>query len=568
MHIDGVLVVLKVFGGLGLFLLGMKHLSEGLQAMAGSKLRTLVATATTNRFAGVCTGSFVTAIIQSSSIVTAMVVGFVSTSLMTLPQAINVIIGANIGTTATAWIIAVIPSAEKLGLGMIAVASVAYLFAKRERIRTLGLTFLGLGLIFFGLYMMKAGMKPISKEEAVISWFAIFQADSALGLLKCIGLSAAFTALIQSSSATTAITMSLAGTGVIGFDTAAASVLGMNIGTTLTAWLASLGGTTEAKRAALAHTLFNIIGVALIAPFFLPLIIPMMKSLFPSITEAVLDEATGTKSFPYVATPMAYLHTGFNIVNTLLFIPFVNQFAKLIRHMVPDAPVKEIPRLTVLDNRVIATPVLAVEQAAREVIFMGESNIDLLDTYRKLLLTGEPDEELEQHIFHREDILDNIQREITDFLGQIMTGRLQQNVASRARILLRVTDEFESISDEVASLLKMLLRMRKNKLVISERGLQELLNVHDQVTTFCKCIDEAINCDLAEAPNHLIHIGSTSANISALIKKTRESQMERFEGRSANALKIVSCMDMLSAYTRIKENLLNIGETISGEKTS
>ena len=567
MHIDGVLVVLKVFGGLGLFLLGMKQLSEGLQAMAGSKLRTLVATATTNRFAGVCTGSFVTAIIQSSSIVTAMVVGFVSTSLMTLPQAINVIIGANIGTTATAWIIAVIPSAEKLGLGMIAVSSVAYLFAKRERIRTLGLTFLGLGLIFFGLYMMKAGMKPISKDEAIISWFAIFHADSALGLLKCIGLSAAFTALIQSSSATTAITMSLATTGVIGFDTAAASVLGMNIGTTLTAWLASLGGTTEAKRAALAHTLFNIIGVALIAPFFLPLILPMMKSLFPSIAETVLDEVTGTKSFPYVATPMAYLHTGFNIVNTLLFIPFVNQFAKLIRHMVPDAPVKEIPRLTVLDNRVIATPVLAVEQAAKEVIFMGESNIDLLDTYRKLL-SGESDEELEQHIFHREDILDNIQREITDFLSQVMTGRLQQDVARRARVLLRVTDEFESISDEVASLLKMLLRMRKHKLIISEHEQQELLHVHDQVTTFCKCIDEAINYDLSEAPNHLIHIGSTSANISALIKKIRESQMERLEYQSANAMKIVSCMDMLSAYTRIKENLLNIGETISGEKTS
>ncbi|MDA3925109.1 MAG: Na/Pi cotransporter family protein [Kiritimatiellae bacterium] len=567
MTIDAVLVILKVSGGLGLFLLGMKHLSEGLQAIAGNKLRKLVATATTNRFAGVCTGSFVTAIVQSSSIVTAMVVGFVSTNLMTLSQAINVIIGANIGTTATAWLIAIIPSAEKLGLGMIAVSAMAHLFAKRERIRTLGLTFLGLGFIFFGLYMMKSGMKPISKDEAVIGWFAIFQATSAWGLIKCITLCAVFTAVIQSSSATTAITMTLAGTGVIGFDTAAASVLGMNIGTTLTAWLASLGGTTEAKRAALAHTLFNIIGVALITPFFLPLIIPMMNGLFPSITKAVIDPANGSTSYPYVAAPMAYLHTGFNLLNTLLFIPFVNQFANLIRKLVPDAPVKEIPRLTILDDRVIATPVLALEQAAKEVTFMGESNIDLLDTYRKLL-EGAIDEEMEQHIFHREDILDNIQREITDFLGHVMTGHLQQDIASRARVLLRVTDEFESISDEVASLLKMLLRMRRNKLDISDKGRAELLAVHDQITLFCKCIDDAINCDISEAPSHLIHIGSQSANIKALIQETRNTQMTRLETKSANAMKIVSCMDMLSAYTRIRENLLNIGETISGEKKS
>ena len=559
-HIDGVLVILKVFGGLGLFLLGMKQLSEGLQAIAGSRLRKLVASATSNRFAGVGTGAFVTSIIQSSSIVTAMVVGFVSTSLMTLPQAINVIIGANIGTTATAWIIAILPSAEKLGLGLIAISAMAYLFAKRERIRNTGLVFLALGLIFFGLYTMKMGMKPIAKDDAIRAYFAALEARHFLGLIKCITVSAVFTAIIQSSSATTAITMGLAATGVISFDTAAASVLGMNIGTTLTAWLASLGGTTEARRAAMAHTMFNILGVLLILPFFLKWIIPGMESL---LVKAV--DADGTEKFSNIQTVIAYLHTGFNITNTLIFIPFVNQFAALIRRIVPAAPVAEIPRLTVLDDRVIATPVLAVEQAAREVIFMGESNIDLLDTYRKLL-EGAVDEELEQHIFHREDILDNVQREITDFLGQVMTGRLPQEVASKARVLLRVTDEFESISDEVAALLKMMLRMRKSKLVISEQGRNELLAVHDQITTFCKSIDEAINCDLSEAPNRLIHIGSESANIKALIKKTREEQMKRLEDQSVDAMKIVTCMDMLSAYTRIRENLLNIGETISGEK--
>ncbi len=562
MQIDGVLVILKVFGGLGLFLLGMKHLSEGLQAIAEKKLRNLIASATKNRLTGVGMGSFVTAIIQSSSIVTAMVVGFVSTSLMTLPQAISVIIGANIGTTATAWIIAILPSVERLGLGLIAVSSLVYLFSKRERMKNTGLVFLALGLIFFGLYTMKTGMKPIALDETIKAYFVALDPHNFIGVLKCIAISAVFTALIQSSSATTALTMGLASTGVINFETAAAAVLGMNIGTTLTSWFASLSGTTEARRAAMAHIMFNVIGVLLILPFFLGWIIPGMRKLV--VTSISAD---GAIEFTNIKTVIAYLHTGFNVVNMLVFMPFIYQFARLIRRMVPAAPVKEIPRLTVLDNRIIATPILAIEQATKEVMFMGKSNIDLLDTFRKLL-KGEIDEELEHHIFHREEILDNIQREITTFLGQIMTGRLPREAASRARVLLRVTDEFESISDEVASLLNMLKRIRKHKLVISEDGLEELLQVHDQITAFCKYIDEATNCDLSESPNRLIHIGSESANIHDLIKKIRKLQMKRLEDKSANAMKIVVCMDMLSAYSRIKENLLNVGETINGEKTA
>ncbi len=561
MHIDGVLVLLKVFGGLGLFLLGMKQLSEGLQAIAGNRLRKLVANATTNRFAGVCTGTFVTSIVQSSSIVTAMVVGFVSTSLMTLPQAINVIIGANIGTTATAWIIAILPSAEKLGLGLIAVSAMVYLFSKRERMRNLGLVFLALGLIFFGLNIMKDGMRPIAKDDAIKAFFVALESKSILGMVKCIVVSALFTALIQSSSATTAITMGLATTGVIGFDIAAASVLGMNIGTTFTAWMASLGGTTEARRAAMAHTLFNILGVLLILPFFLRWIVPGMESLLRTATNAA-----GQVECTNIDKVIAYLHTGFNVANTLIFLPFVHQFAALIRRIVPEAPIEEIPRLTILDVRVIETPVLAVEQAAKEVVFMGASNIDLLDTFRKLL-AGHSDEDLERHIFHREDILDTIQREITDFLGQVMTGHLQQEVAIRARMLLRVTDELESISDDVASLLKMLLRMRKNNLIMSDEGRAELLSVHDRIGEFCRCINDAIHCEPERVANHLIHMGTDSEAIKSLIREIREAQIRRLESNTAEPMKIVAYMDMLSAYSRIRDNLLNIGQTVSGGKT-
>jgi len=553
------LVVLMVFGGLGLFLLGMKQLSEGLQALAGNRLRKLVATATTNRLAGVCTGTFVTSIVQSSSIVTAMVVGFVSTSLMTLPQAINVIIGANIGTTATAWLIAILPSAEKLGLGLIGISTLVYLFAGKERIKNIGLVFLALGLIFYGLYTMKLGMEPIAKDDAIKGYFAALHAHDFAGLLKCIFVSTVFTALIQSSSATTAITMGLASTGVIGFDTAAASVLGMNIGTTLTGWLASLGGTTNARRAALAHTLFNIFGVMLVLPFFLKWIVPNLETLLKSVVDS-----DGNQKFSNINTVIAYLHTGFNVANTLIFIPFVYGFAAFIRRLIPDSPIKEIPRLTILDERVIATPVLAVEQAAREVIFMCESNIGLLATFRKLL-TGEVDEELERHIFHREDILDNIQREITDFLGKVMTGHLQSEVATRARTLLRVTDELESISDDVASLLKTLLRLRRNNFTISENGKRDILAVHDQISEFCKYMEAALSCEPNQAADHLLHMNADSSKIKSLIKRVRDGQIKRLEDNCVAPMKTVAYMDMLSAYTRIRGHLLNIGEAVGSK---
>jgi len=556
-------ILLKVAGGLGIFLLGMQHLSDGLQAVSGNRLRKMVAAATTNRFAGVATGVAATIVVQSSSIITVIVVGLVSTSLMTLTQAINVIIGSNIGTTATAWLIALVPCVGRMGLGIIAVSSAFYLFASKEKVRNIGLAFLGFGLIFFGLDLMQEGMKPIATHEEIKQWFAMLHADSLSGLVKCTIASSLLTAVIQSSAATTAISMTLAQQGIISFETAAASVLGMNIGTTATAWLASMGATTEAKRAALAHTLFNLIGVAIITPFFLPFIIPKIKMLFPLIAEPAI--INGAPCYPHVSAPMAYIHTGFNLINTCIFLPFVTYFARLVGFLIPAKPGKEVPRLTVLDPRMISTPVIAVEQAAREVLFMADSDLDLLATFRRLL-AGEENADLEEHILHREDILDSVQREITDFLGQIMTGRLPQEVANQARTLLRITDEYESVSDEAVSLLKMLRRLRNNKLVLSEQGRQELLRVHDQITQFGVDVTEAFKNNHADNTSQLIHMRSDSENIRALIRQIRNSHLSRLENNAANPFKIVICMDILNAYTRIKEDYLNIGETLTGEK--
>lgn len=552
-------VVINVAGGLAIFLLGMQLLSEGLQAVAGQRLRKMIATATSNRFAGILTGTVVTSIVQSSSVVTVMVVGFVTAGIMTLQQAINVIIGANIGTTVTAWIVSLQTSSiGGYGMIIIALATIPYLFAKKEKIRYTGLAFLGLGLIFYGLEFMGGELKILKEEPAFKALFQLFHADSFAGTIKCITVGAIATAIIQSSSAATAIIITLASMGVINFQTAGALVLGSNIGTTITAWLATLGATTEARRAALAHTLFNCLGVVLATPFLLPVIVPAITKIYGTVA------ADGTITFTNVAIPVAMMHTCFNVVNTIVFLPFVKQFAALVRMLVPSAEVKEVKRLTMLDPTRIA-PVLAVEQARKEVEYMADCNREILSEFR-IVLTGEIREDLEQHIFETEDKLDRIQHEVSLFLGKVMTMSLPSDVADRARMLLRVADEYESVSDEVMTLLKLVRRIRNNGMVLSEKGRAEMLSLHDHCSAFADTVTKAFKQGKDKAPDILTHMRLNSQSITAEVKAIRASQLERLQNMGGTeAMKIVALMDVLNAYRKLKETCLNIGEAMLDE---
>ena len=238
-------IAAEVVGGLGVFLLGMKNMSEGLQAVSGDRLRKMISAVTSNRFMGVLVGLLVTCLVQSSSVTTVMVVGFVNSGIMTLMQAIGVILGANIGTTITGWILVL--HIGKYGLPMLGIAAFFFLFSKKDRLRYIGMTIMGVGMVFFGLELMKNGFKPLRSHEEFSAWFHAFQATSYLGIIKCALVGCVLTMVVQSSSATLGITIGLASTGVIEFQTAAALVMGENIGTTITAWLASLGTTTGAK---------------------------------------------------------------------------------------------------------------------------------------------------------------------------------------------------------------------------------------------------------------------------------------------------------------------------------
>ena len=252
-------MIISVVGGLGIFLLGMKNMSEGMQAVAGARMRKLINAVTNNRLIACGVGITITSLIQSSPVTTVMVVGMVNAGLMNLTQAIGVILGADIGTTITGWILVL--QIAKYGLPIIGISAFFYLFSKSERVRYTAMMILGLGMVFFGLQLMKEGFYPLKNSPEFIACFSKFTPDDYLGILRCCLVGALVTAIVQSSSATLGITMGLVGTGVINFETAAALVLGENIGTTITAGLASLGASTNAKRAAVAHFAIKLIGV-------------------------------------------------------------------------------------------------------------------------------------------------------------------------------------------------------------------------------------------------------------------------------------------------------------------
>ena len=554
-------ILIIVGGGLGTFLLGMKHLSEGLQAVSGSGLRRFMSLATSHRLAGVGTGVITTVIVQSSSIITVMVVGFVSSGLMNLSQAINVIIGSNIGTTATAWLIAFAPDVKMLGLCVVLVGAAFYFFQRNERLHNLGLAFMGLGCIFMGLYWMKEGMEPVRSMPMVVDAFRSLDATTAWGLAKCVLVSLAFTAVVQSSAATTAIAMTLAQQGLLSFEAAAATVFGMNIGTTMTAWLAAFNGSAEARQTALAHTLFNVAGTILLIPFFVPAILPLATSFFPHYADAVTTN--GVTTYPHMAAPMAAVHTIFNVITTLFFLPFTRQFARFVSRVI-KAPPAEKPHLSALKMSSYISPVIACDQALLEVGFMRDSGLELLAGL-KGVLAGTATDSAEEHILHREEVLDNVQREITEFLGKIMVKRAPTEVSDRIGRLLRLSDELESVSDEAAAILKATRRLRKGGQNFSEQSCQTLLGIHEIVFSLAETVS-----GLIKSPRPRFDLAALQANshdIGRRIHDARRNQLDRVGPDDPDSpVRVLAELDILNAYERIRSCYINMAETLAGRK--
>jgi phosphate:Na+ symporter len=555
-------MAMAVVGGLGLFMLGMKYMSEGMQAVAGNSLRRMISLVTDNRLMATGTGTAVTTLVQSSTITTVIVVGLVNAGLMKLHQAIGVIIGANIGTTITGWILVL--KVGKYGLPILGVAALVYLFVRKDRPRFIAMAVMGLGMVFFGLELMKDGFAPMKDIPLFVEAFKWFQADSYFGVMRAVLVGCVLTFLVQSSSATLAITIGLAATGAIPFTTAAALVLGENIGTTITVMLASIGANVNAKRASYAHVLFNVFGVLWITalfPVYIRLVAGVINGLHGTdpIGMTMADFASPVEFAAVMTAGIALTHTGFNVTNTLLFLPFLAPYARLLERLVPDPRTREVPYLKHLDARAVSAPVLGVEQSRGEVVQMGAGVLKMTGWIRELAYEGPLDERLIQKSFHREDVLDNMQQEIVTFLTDILDATVPHAIAEEGRQQLRIAHEYESLSDRLASILKAFLKLRDMRLELPPDHLAGLRDVHDAVASFLTNVADAYaNRDTLSD----LDAQSSSSAITRMVKRLRDEHLELMTTNPLDPKLSLVYTGLLTDYRRVRAHTLNIHDAM------
>ncbi len=592
----GIEILFKLVGGLGIFLLGMKYMSEGAQAIAGTGLRRIISTVTDNRYMAVLAGTMMTVIVQSSSVTTVMVVGFVNGGLMNLAQAIGVIMGANVGTTITGWLLVL--KIGKFGLPIMGASALLYLFSGHEKRRYIGMAFMGIGMVFFGLEIMKGGCAVIKDDPRFDGLFQMVQATSFMGMASCMMVGCFLTMLVQSSSATLGITISLAEVGAISYPTAAALVLGENIGTTITAFLASIGATTNARRAAYFHVLFNMVGVMWISAVFfvyiqfVPWVVNADLETRTVINQSVKPAEVITTLKPGEALPEGFMvlkpeeklpagfkqctieyrgrklaiaatHTIFNVANTLFLLPFAGLFSALLLKWVPEPKIKEKPHLTSLDIRILETPVIAIEQSQYEVRRMADGCGKMMHWLKDLLAQEEPDEELVKKLFHREEVLDNIQDEVVHFMTHLLSASVPHDIIDEGRGHLRISDELESISDAIASILKFHLKLRNQGFKLDQEHMDRLMALHDKVNAYVDLIIDGLESKQSDV---MAKANSFGSEIKHSVKESRRKHLEELSKERMEPGINLTYNSSLNAYRSIRDHLLNIAEVMSGEK--
>lgn len=535
-------ILMKVVGGLGLFLYGMDNMSSGMQKIAGKRLKKILTVLTTNRFLAIGVGLFVTMLVQSSSVSTVMAIGFVNASLLTLKQALGLILGANIGTTVTGWILVL--NVGKYGLPIAGASAIFYMFSKNEKIKTKALTIMGLGLIFFGLELMSNGLKPIRSMPEFVRLFSLFTADSYFGAMKAALVGALITSVVQSSSATLGITITLATQGLIDYPTAVALVLGENVGTTITAFLASLSANSNAKRAAYAHSIVNIVGVCWAITIF-PFYLKLLDFLVNPSENVTLGIATA--------------HTMFNVINVILFTPFIGPLEKLLCKLVKDDG-KGTIKVTKLDKLMVKTPSVVIAQSTQEIINMNTEIKGMLS-----ILSGFFEDSNKNHLTTDklnelqaiEERMDLYQKEITDINYMILTADITDDMKDDTRKNIEICDEYETISDYGVRIGKVLNRFEESEIKLTENEKTRLRKLNRDVVN----LYELINVGYKNKDKTIFAIANEKANIILKeFRKGRETHLENVSKIGISVTQSIGYMDILNYYRRLRDHIVNIIE--------
>lgn len=525
-------MIFKLLGGLAIFLFGMDMMADGLKRVAGDKMKDILARLTTNRFAGLLTGAFVTAVIQSSSVTTVILVGFVTTGLMSLAQAVGVILGANIGTTITAQIVAF--KVTKYALLLVAGGFGFMFIAKKDLIKNYGLLIMGLGLIFFGMGIMSDAMRPLRDYQPFIDLMATV-ANPLIGIT----VAALFTGLVQSSSATLGVIIALALQGLITLEAGIALALGANIGTCVTAGLAAIGKPREAVRVAVGHVAFNVIGVLIIVWFIGPL-----ADFIREISPVDGDLIGAARLAAETPRQIANAHTLFNIAVGFLFLPFLGPFARLCEWFVKDKPLVEEVLVTpkYLDDNLLNTPTFALENARFEMIRMGKRVGKMVRRILPAALSGSA-KELEE-IADLDNKVDALYAYIIDYLGKVSVKKLSDSENQTLMKLFDVVHQIEEIGDIIESqMVTMGLQRIEEDIRVSDETMKKIMGYHERVY-------EAFELTLLalkdQDPAHAKKVRSMKQDLARLAEESARHEVGRLTADAPNRL---------STFTREMETL-------------
>ncbi len=552
-------VLIQTIGGLGLFVLGMKMMTEGLQMSAGKRIKKILSAVSANRVVGCITGAGVTAMVQSSSATTVMLIGFVSAGLMTLQQAVGVILGANVGTTVTAQLIAF--KLTKAALPAIAIGVSLKYFTKKKKYRYIGDVLLGFGLLFFGMTVMKLGLSPIKSDPAFIEVFTKFDPGSIGGLFLCVMVGAFLTIMVQSSSATVGLTMTLATQGLLTFPGAMALVLGENIGTTITAELATIGSTNiNAHRAARAHTMFNVIGVGLmllIFPYFIGIIELITGQLGAGPVNSVVNGEVVN-----VARYIANGHTIFNVLNASVFLIFLPLLIKVAIKLSPkhEEP-EDLYRLPNFGDRFVDTPIAALAKARSEIIRMSETAII---TFKNTI------DCIENRNYNRlskwkriENHLDAMQKEITAYLTRIYQSEVNESEAKEISSLMRMTNNIERIGDSVENIAQLMEDYLENDLKFTPAAMTDINKISGQVTNFLNLVTKGMQ---NHNENFMNEADSLENSIDHMRENMRQDHISRLRSGDCALDPGLVFIDMLTNFEKIGDYCFNIAEAVAGLK--
>ncbi len=554
---------LTLFGSLGLFLFGMKTMSEGIQKLAGDKMRSILGAMTANRFVGVLTGFLLTTLVQSSSASTVMLVSFVNAGLVNLVQSIGVIMGANIGTTTTAWLISLLGfklNIAALSLPLIGI-SFPLLMMSRERAHSTGETLLGFALLFLGLQFLRDSVPDLQSNPEMFEALQNLTGRGAYSTFLFLGLGTLLTIVLQSSSATMALTLVMCNNGWIGFEHGAAIVLGENIGTTITANLAALVGNVYAKRTALAHTIFNIIGVIwmlIMFRFFLGMIDRFMISA---------DLGSPFENALMVPIGLSIFHSVFNVLNTIFLIGFIKYLVRLVEFIVPSKGKKfERPQLEYFSSGFLHAAELSVFQAKKEVYRFCELSHRMFNFVPALII--ETDRKEFQNIVERvskyEEITDRVEVEITTFLIKISRNQLSQHSAEELRRMRLICSEAEKIGDVCFKMATLLSDKKSEKVYFTPAQRSELFEMFKLTNTAFELMLESLTRNETDARINLPKAIETERKINEFRDTVGESVIDDIEKGVAHVKSAFYFNKIITSCEKVGDSIFNIQEAAAG----